>query len=539
MQQYKGKPVSNGSAFGVAYFYDKRKAFAESEEIEDADNEIGRFRGARKKVLKQLEAVYEKAVREAGEEDASIFKAYMMILSDEEYGSCVEKLIEDERINAENAVKKAGEQLAGTLACDEDDIFSSRSTDIEDLSEHLIRVLTNDLSCLKLEEPVILITDELTPSEIVQLDKDKVFAVVTRHGSVNSHAAILARAMGLPMVTGIDTDLSWDKKTVAVDADRGIVTIDPDEDVLRELLETDTAGSEDIPDASGVVLSEGLRSKSVQDSKGRRLRIYANIDGLRDVDDALKNGAEGIGLFRTEYLYMRSSKLPSEEEQFEEYKAVAQKMGGKPVVIRTADLGADKTPGYIDLPRQENPALGIRGIRFSLKRPDIFRTQLRAILRASAFGNISVMFPMITSLEEVIQSKIIIEEVKEQLKLEGEAYDEKLKTGVMIETPAAALISEELAREADFFSIGTNDLTQYTVAADREDPAVSDYCYPHHAAVLELIRLTAQNAHKAGISVAICGELAADIALTGFFADCGIDELSVSPHNIFSVSKYM
>ena len=530
MQQYKGKSIVGGAAVGRILFYDRKQQPQQRVTVEDTASEIRRYTEAKAKATKQLKSLYDKALKEAGKENAAVFEVHRMMLDDEEYNASIINTINTEKTCAEYAVETAGNAYYAKFAGMGDEYIKERSADVKDVSERLVRILNgreNDMP--DLTEPVILVAEELTPSETVQFDKTGILAFVTHLGSANSHTAILARTMNIPAVTGIATDKSWNGHQAVVDAYSGTITIDPDDELLKEMLLIKHRDEEHRK------LLQQLKGKPTVSKSGKKIRLYANIGGVKDTKAALENDAEGIGLFRSEFLYLESDDFPSEETQFAAYKTVAQNMGGKQVVIRTLDLGADKQADYFDLGREDNPALGCRAIRICLERPGIFRTQLRAIYRASAFGNLAIMFPMIISLDEVLQCKKIAEEVKEELKREGIACSDNVELGIMIETPAAALISETLAKEVDFLSIGTNDLTQYTLAIDRQNAKLESIYDPHHPAVLKLIRMTIENGHKGGARVGICGELAADTSLTQKFIEYGVDELSVAPSFILPV----
>ena len=530
MQQYKGKGIGKGVAIGRILFYDKGEQQIRRVSVEDTAAEMKRYEDAKAKAVEQLQALYEKALGEVGEENAAIFEVHQMMLDDEDYNDSVSNIINTEKVCAEYAVATTGDNYAEMFANMDDDYFKARSADVKDISERVVRILTgNGVDMSDLSEPVILVAEDLAPSETVQFDKSKLLSFVTRLGSANSHTAILARMMNLPAVIGIEIDKSWNGKQAVVDGYSGTVSIDPDDDYLKEMLLIKHR------DEERRKLLQQLKGKPTVTKSGKKIRLYANIGGVKDTGAALENDAEGVGLFRSEFLYLESDDFPSEETQFKAYKTVAQNMAGKQVVIRTLDLGADKKVDYFDLGEEDNPAMGYRAIRICLDRPEIFRTQLRAIYRASAFGNLAIMFPMIISLDEVLQCKKYVAEVKEELKKEGIAFSENVELGIMIETPAAAVMSETLAKEVDFFSIGTNDLTQYTLAIDRQNAKLESINDSHHPAVLELIRMTIENGHKGGAWVGICGELAADTSLTKTFIEYGVDELSVSPSFILPV----
>jgi phosphotransferase system enzyme I (PtsI) len=523
MERYEGKSIFRKIAMGPVFFYEKSRAVVKREKVEDPAAELERLAAAKAKAVEQLQGLYEKALKEVGESGAALFEVHQMMLDDDDYCESINNMIQQDGVNAEYAVAVTGDNFAQMFASMDDDYMRAREADIRDISERLVRILSgadNDMG--NLQEPVILVADDLAPSETVQMDKTKMLAFVTEHGSANSHTAILARTMNIPAIIGIPIQKEWNGRIMIVDGYKGTVTIDPDEDQIAEAkarMEEEERKAELLRNRKG--------QKTVTKS-GREIHLYANIGSVSDTAGALSNDAEGIGLFRSEFLYLESDHYPTEEEQFQAYKIVAQNMAGRKVIIRTLDIGADKKVDYFNLDKEENPALGYRAIRICLTREEIFKTQLRALLRASAFGNISIMFPMIISVKEVKRIKEILEEVKAELRELGVAYRD-VEIGVMIETPAAVLISEDLAKEVDFFSIGTNDLTQYTLAIDRQNPALDDFYDAHHPAVLKAIQMTIENGHKGGAWVGICGELGADMELTEKFVEMGIDELSVSP----------
>ena len=523
MEQYEGKPIFGKLALGRIFFYENSRAVVKREKTADAAAELARLAQAQEQAAGQLQALYEKACREVGEADAAIFEMHQMMLRDVDFDGSITSMIQQEGVNAEYAVAVTADNFVQMFTAMENDYMRARAADIRDISERLLRILSGVPSGgLQLTEPSILMAEDLAPSETVQLDKSLLLGFVTEHGSANSHTAILARTMNLPAVIGVPVRREWHGRMAIVDGFTGTVTIDPTEEQLaRARGQIEQARHRE-------ALLKTLKGKETVTRGGRRVQLYANIGSVSDVAAALANDAEGIGLFRSEFLYLESDHFPTEEEQFQAYRVVAQNMAGKKVIIRTLDIGADKQADYLQLPPEENPALGCRAIRLCLTREDIFRTQLRAILRASAFGNLSVMFPMIISIEEIRRIKEILKEVKAELSEAGAAYRE-VETGIMIETPAAVWISEELAREVDFFSIGTNDLTQYTLAIDRQNPQLDAFFDAHHPAVLRAIRMTVENGHKGGAWVGICGELAADPALTETFVEMGVDELSVAP----------
>ena len=483
--------------------------------------------------MEQLKELYNKALNEVGEENAAVFEVHQMMLEDDDFVESVENIIETQEVNAEYAVAVTGDNFSQMFASMDDDYMRGRAADVKDISERLITVLNGGAAGgIQSEEPVIVLADDLAPSETVQMDKDKVLSFVTVHGSVNSHTAILARTMGIPALIGTDIpmDETVDGKMAVVDGAGGCIYVEPDEDTMARM----NGRKQQEEEQKELLLSLKGRENVTRD--GQKVMLYANIGNIRDLATVLQNDAGGIGLFRSEFIYLESEDFPSEEEQFQIYRKVAETMAGKRVIIRTLDIGADKKCDYFDMEEEENPALGCRAIRICLTRPEIFKTQLRALLRASAYGNIAIMYPMITSLWEIRKIGEIVEQVKEELTAQGIGYGDPLQ-GVMIETPASVMISGELAKEVDFFSIGTNDLTQYTLAIDRQNPKLDDFYDSHHPAVLEMIRMVAENAHKAGIWAGICGELGADMELTKEFLAMGIDELSVSPGSILPIRK--
>lgn len=531
MEKYAGKKVFNGIAIGPILFYGKGQGKVVRRHIKDAEAELERYKAAREQAIEQLQELYKKAVREVGEVNAQIFEVHSMMLEDEDYNDSVTNMITTQKINAEYAVAMTGDQFAEMFANMEDEYFRARSADIRDISDRVVAILTGREDAGGLgEEPVIVAAEDLAPSETVKMDKTRLLAFVTRQGSANSHTAILARTMGIPALIGIDIREEWNGRQAIVDGGEGILYIDPDETtVLRYRKKKEEEEERNR-------LYQTLKGKETVTQSGRKVRLYANIGNVADMATVLMNDAEGIGLFRSEFLYLESGDYPTEEEQFQAYKRVAATMAGKKVIIRTLDIGADKKVDYFNLGKEENPAMGFRAIRICLARQDIFKTQLRALFRASAFGNIAIMYPMITSVEEVREVKKISSGVREELKEAGIPMG-VVEEGIMIETPAAAIISDKLAEEVDFFSVGTNDLTQYTLAIDRQNPRLDIFYQPHHEAILRLIRMVTKNAHDAGIWAGICGELGADMELTETFLDMGVDELSVSPGYILPIRK--
>lgn len=524
-----GKSVFGGIAIGHIAVFQKGESLVKRRSITDTGHEVKRFTDAKEEAKKQLQGLYEKALQEVGEASAMIFDIHQMMLDDLDYTESITNMIETQKINAEFAVASTGDNFSQMFAAMDDDYMKERAADIKDISNRVIMILqgrNND--GLRSEEPVILLAEDLAPSETVQLDKSKVLSFVTRHGSTNSHTAILARTMNIPALIGVDYPDDVQGKMAIVDGFKGRILIDPTDDLLEEYEKKRQ------DEQNKQRLLQELKGKDTVTADGKKICLYANIGGVGDVPSVLANDAAGIGLFRSEFLYLDSEDYPTEEEQFHAYKTVAETMAGKKVVIRTLDIGADKQVDYFHMEKEENPAMGYRAIRICLDRPEIFKTQLRAIYRASYYGTISIMFPMIVSLWEVKKIKEIVEEVKKELSDAGIRYGD-VELGIMIETPAAAMISDELAKEVDFFSIGTNDLTQYTLAIDRQNPKLDDFCDTHHEAVLRLIEMTVKNGHKEGCWVGICGELGADTSLTERFLKMGIDELSVSPSMVLKV----
>ena len=533
MVKCSGKSVLKGIAAGKIYLYHKKEFVLTQETVADPEAEIARFEEARQKACGQLDVLYEKAVKEAGEEQAMIFEVHRIMLDDGDYLDAIREEIRGTGVNAAYAVSVTGERFAQMFASMDDDYMQARSADVLDISRRVAGILAGaGEEGIVSDEPVILLADDLAPSETVQIDKSRILALVTRGGSTNSHTAILARSMNIPALVQTDVELKeeYHGKPAVVDGFEGILYIDPQDQVLAGLMrkkeEADRARAE----------LETLKGLDNVASDGRRIDVYANIGSVEDVDRALESDAGGVGLFRSEFIYLGREDFPSEEEQFEIYREVLSRMGGKKVVIRTLDIGADKQADYFGLPKEDNPAMGYRAIRICLTRQEIFRTQLRAIWRASVYGTAAVMFPMIISVKEIRMIKEIVEEVKRELAAEGIPFG-NVETGIMVETPAAAVISDELAKEVDFFSIGTNDLTQYTLAIDRQNQNLEYFYDPHHEAVLRLIGMTVKNAHAAGIWCGICGELGADTSLTETFLDMGVDELSVSPSSVLGVRK--
>lgn len=533
MQYFQGKSVYKGIVMGPVAVLKKNDYQVKRARIEDPEAEVKRVKEAVEVSKKQLGRLYDKAVREVGEASAAIFEVHQMMLEDEDYLESMENMIRIELVNAEYAVAATGDNFAEMFAAMDDEYMKARSADVKDISERLVRNLSgegdNDLSSM---EPSIIVADDLSPSETVQMDKEKILAFVTVHGSTNSHTAILARMMNIPALIGVPMDLNGLKTgmTAVVDGFSGQVIFEPEEDVQKE---TEKRMQEE---AEKQKLLEELKGKENVTPDGRKINIYANIGSVGDLGYVMENDAGGIGLFRSEFLYLGRNDFPTEEEQFQAYKQAVQTMAGKKVIIRTLDIGADKQVEYFNLGKEENPALGYRAIRICLKQPEIFKAQLRALFRAAVYGNLSVMYPMITSTEEVEKIYAIVAEVEEELKAQEVQYKIP-EQGIMIETPAAVMISDRLAEMVDFFSIGTNDLTQYTLAIDRQNEQLDDFYNPHHEAVLRMIRMVVENAHKCGKWAGICGELGADLTLTEQFVRMGVDELSVAPSMILKLRK--
>ena len=530
-RKYTGKSIFKGIAIGKILFYQKGEQPVKRVKIEDTAEQIKRYEDARAKAAEQLQGLYEKALKEVGEANAAVFEVHQMMLEDDDYIDSVVNIIETQQVNAEFAVATTGDNFAKMFAEMEDDYFKARAADVKDISERMVNILSGNESGGALgDEPVIVVAEDLAPSETVQMDKEKLLAFVTRLGSANSHTAILARTMNIPALIEVDIKEEWNGKMAVVDGYTGTFYIDPDEETLKKMQEKK---EEDIKARE---LLQELKGKEDITVDGKHIKLYANIGGVKDVTSVLANDAAGIGLFRSEFLYLEADNYPDEEAQFQAYKTVAENMAGKKVIVRTLDIGADKQVDYFNLDHEENPAMGYRAIRICLDRRDIFRTQLRALLRASAYGNIGIMYPMIISVDEVKEIKKIVESIKAELTEKGIEYGE-VEQGIMIETPAAVMISDLLAEEVDFFSIGTNDLTQYTLAIDRQNSKLDNIYDSHHPAVLRMIQKTIENGHKAGCWVGICGELGADMTLTETFLKMGIDELSVSPTFVLPIRK--
>ncbi|MCF2555793.1 phosphoenolpyruvate--protein phosphotransferase [Faecalicatena contorta] len=533
MKAYSGKSVFGGIAIGKIRVYKKEEQQVKRVKITDVDAELSRYEEAKGKAIAQLQGLYDKALKEVGEANAAIFEVHQMMLEDDDYNESVENIVRNQEVNAEYAVAATGDNFSQMFASMDDDYMRERAADIKDISERLLTILNGTASgSVDAEEPAIIVADDLAPSETVQMDKDKVLSFVTVHGSLNSHTAILARTMAIPALvsTEMQLDDTADGKPGIVDGANGVFYVDPDEETLTQMQQKQKE------EAEKKELLLALKGKENVTLDGQKVMLYANIGNIKDLATVRQNDAGGIGLFRSEFIYLEKDHYPTEEEQFQIYKQVAETMAGKRVIIRTLDIGADKQCDYFDMEHEENPALGYRAIRICLTRPEVFKTQLRALMRASAFGKIAIMYPMITSISEVRRIKEIVAEVKKELDEQGTPYGEP-EQGIMIETPAAVMISDMLAKEVDFFSVGTNDLTQYTLAIDRQNTKLDEFYDAHHPAVLRMIAMVVENAHKAGIWAGICGELGADQTLTREFLSMGVDELSVSPGSILPIRK--
>ena len=530
----EGKSVFGGVAIGKIQFYKRNEITIKRTRVEDVEAEVERFQNAKAKTLELLKGLYEKALEDVGEANAMIFEAHQLMLEDPDYVESIENIIRTQDVNAEYAIGATADNFAAIFEAMDDAYMQGRAADVRDVSERLLQALSSqNETVMVMDEPVIIAADDLVPSETVQLDKEKVLSFVTMYGSANSHTAILARTMNIPAVIGLGEALKeeYDGKVAIVDGVDGKVYIDPDEETMASMQKKQKKDQEQKE------LLNQLKGKENVTKSGQKVNVYANIGNLADVGAVLKNDAGGIGLFRSEFLYLESDTYPTEEQQFAVYKKVAETMAGKKVIIRTLDIGADKQVDYFKLDKEDNPALGYRAIRICLTRPEIFKTQLRALYRASAYGQISIMFPMIISVAEVKKIKEIVEEVKAELRTEGAAFREDVELGIMIETPAAVMVSRELAKEVDFFSVGTNDLTQYTLAIDRQNQKLEDFYDSHHPAVLAMIRMAAESALAEGKWIGICGELGADVTLTETFLKMGIDELSVAPGMVLKVRQ--
>ena len=528
----QGKGVSAGIGMGPLYFYRRAKTEIKTYTVEDVNAEWLRFKGAQAIAIDQLGVLAEKARTEAGDEAALLFETHQMLAEDLDYEEAIQDLIMNEARNAESAVSDVAGQFYEMFASMEDEYMRGRAADVKDVSGRILNVLSGVVQGgIDSDVPVLLASDDLAPSETIQLDKSKILGFVTSFGSSSSHTAILARTLGIPSVVGLGDQLDpiYEGRQVVVDGATGAVIIDPTDDVMADFV---AKREEQLQQRA---LLETLKGQENITKDGKKIRIYCNIGAVEDVDAVRVNDGGGIGLFRSEFLYLNSSTYPTEEEQFEAYKAVLKGMGDKEVIIRTCDIGADKQIDYFELPKEENPAMGMRALRISLSRPAFFRTQLRALYRASAYGNLGIMFPMVTSVWEVRETKKLIESVKKELHDEGIPYSDHVEIGVMIETPAAAVISDRLAKEVDFFSCGTNDLTQYTLACDRQNNDLGRFYDPHHLSVVRLLKMVVENAHKNGVWVGICGELGADLDMTETFLAIGVDELSVTPRSVLAV----
>lgn len=533
MKKYQGKGVYGAVATGKISLFKKPDAEVKRIRIDDTDNEKTRFEQAKTLAVQQLQEIYDKALKEVGEANAAIFEIHQMMLDDDDYNDSINNIIDSQSVNAEYAVAVTADNFVEMFSAMDDAYMKARAADVRDISNRLINNLSGNASVENnSDEKVIICANDLAPSETVSLDKEKVLAFVTAHGSSNSHTAILARNMNIPAIIGAGDDFLNEIKDgdeAIVDGYTGEIFVDPDEEMRAKALEKQRA------DEEKKRLLQELKGKENVTLDGKKINVFANIGGVENIGAVLLNDAGGIGLFRSEFLYLENSDYPTEEQQFAAYKKVLESMAGKKVIIRTLDIGADKQVDYFNLKKEENPALGYRAIRICLTRPDIFKTQLRALYRASAFGNLGIMFPMITSVSELEKILAICDEVKAELKAQGVEYSENVELGIMIETPAAAIISDKLAPMVDFFSVGTNDLTQYTLACDRQNPDIEQFVDTHHEAILRLIEMSAENAHKHGAWIGICGELASDTSLTETFLRMGIDELSVSPTFVLKV----
>lgn len=533
MNKYTGKSVFGGIAIGKIMVYEKGEHQVKRVKITDAEAEKNRYYEAVETAFKQLGELHDKALREVGEANAAIFEIHQMMLEDDDYKESVEHIIDSQMVNAEYAIAQTGDNFSQMFAAMDDEYMRGRAADVKDITERLLGILSgNTGSGVDADEPVIMVAEDLAPSETVQMDKSKILSFVTQKGSVNSHTAILARTMGIPALIGSDIviDESLNGKFAVVDGTNGVVYIEPDEAILSAMQE------EQRKDNEKKALLQELKGKEDVTLDGKKIKLYSNIGNIKDLANVIANDAAGIGLFRSEFIYLESDTFPTEEEQFNIYRTVAESMAGKPVIIRTLDIGADKQCDYFGLDKEDNPALGLRAIRICLTRPEIFKTQLRALYRASAYGNISIMYPMIISEQEVDKIKVIENEVKAELTEQGIEFGNP-KSGIMIETPAAVIMSRQLAKKVDFFSIGTNDLTQYTLAIDRQNTKLDDFYDAHHPAILAMIRMVVENAHAEGIWAGICGELGADTTLTEEFLKMGVDELSVSAGKVLAVRK--
>lgn len=535
MKILQGKSACNGIAMGKLFFHKRSVIDTQKRVITDVDFELNRFYEAKATAISQLQQLYHQFIDEIGENQAQIFEIHQMMLEDEDYCGSIQSIITEECANAEYAIGKTAEQFAVLFENMDDSYMNERAADVKDISNRLLHLITNTtlLSLKEVTEPIILAADDLAPSETIQMDKTKILGFVTCGGSTNSHTAILARTLNIPAIVSVGDALaeSMNGKFVILNGYTGEIFIDPNQDTINKMKQ-----KQEEQEIETSIL-QTYKGKNTVTRSGKEILLYANVGSLDDITISLANDAEGIGLFRSEFLYLGCNEYPTEETQFQVYKQAAELTNGKRLIIRTLDIGADKQVDYFNLPKEENPALGFRAIRICLTRPELFKTQLRAILRASAFGKIAIMFPMIISVGEIIRCKEIVNEVKQELTANGIAFDTNIEIGIMIETPAAAITSDLLAKEVDFFSIGTNDLTQYTIAIDRQNQMLEPFYNPHHEAILRLIELTTKNAHEAGIWVGICGELGADTQLLSRFIEMGIDELSVTPSAILPMRK--
>lgn len=530
MIEYNGKAIFEGIAIGKIFFYAKKQQI-KKKKICDIEEEIARYEEAKKIAIEQLSTLHDKVQKDVGEESARIFEAHSMMLNDFYFNESVYKMIRDHKVNAEFAVASSGQKFSVMFSEMQDEYFKERAADLRDISERLIKVISGSEHTIDVgPDPAIIAANHLTPSETVQMDKSKLLAFVTKSGSANSHTAILARTMGIPAISGVEVEEDWNGKIAIVDGKQGKLILDPDLTILEKYLKLK------IEDEKNKELLMELKGLPDVTADGRKIKLYANIDSLSEIDNVLANDASGIGLFRSEFLYLERDYYPTEEEQFNVYKKAAKRMSGKRVIIRTLDIGADKQVDYFGIDKEENPAMGYRAIRICLDRVNVFKTQLRALYRASAYGRISITFPMIISVNEVKEIRKICEEVKEELREKNISYGE-VELGIMIETPAAAMVSDQLAEEVDFFCIGTNDLTQYTLAIDRQNSKLEPIYDSHHPAVLRMIQMVIENGHKGGCWVGICGELGADTSLTEEFIKMGVDELSVASNMILPVRK--
>ena len=533
MKVYDGKSVFHGVAIGKISVYKKGEQQVKRVKITDADAEMARYESAKAKAVEQLQGLYDKALREVGEANAAIFEVHQMMLDDDDYNESIENMVRTQEVNAEYAVATTGDNFAQMFASMDDDYMRERAADVKDISERVLSILSgNSGASAMMTEPSIIVADDLAPSETVQLDKDMVLSFVTVHGSLNSHTAILARTMAIPALIGtpLPLDDTVDGKLGIVDGAAGKIYVDPDEETLARMKERQQE------EAEKKALLQTLKGKENVTLDGKKIMLYANIGNIKDLGTVIQNDAGGIGLFRSEFIYLEKDHYPTEEEQFQIYKQVAETMAGKRVIIRTLDIGADKQCDYFEMEHEENPALGYRAIRICLTRPEVFKTQLRALFRASVFGKIAIMYPMITSVKEVKRIQEVVADVKKELTEQGIEFGDP-EQGIKIETPASVMVSDELAKEVDFFSIGTNDLTQYTLAIDRQNTKLDEFYDSHHPAILRMIAMVVENAHKAGIWAGICGELGADQTLTKEFLAMGVDELSVSPGSILPIRK--